>query len=73
MEEDMDCSICGNQIEATSYGNNTDPVNDGLCCDDCNMAVVMPARLTVGPRKTVAVGRRQEDRWWLVKLVDKAV
>jgi hypothetical protein len=26
-------------------GNNAQPVNDGRCCDECNMDVVIPARL----------------------------
>jgi len=37
------CKICG-EIFA-GYGNNADPVSDGLCCDRCNMAYVIPARL----------------------------
>lgn len=45
----MKCSICQNEIPAKesgwSSGNNAQPVNDGRCCDDCNMNVVIPARL----------------------------
>lgn len=45
----MDCSICGNPIETTWFGwadgNNAHPINGGRCCDDCDMKVVMPARL----------------------------
>lgn len=37
------CCICGKEFEG--YGNNPAPVkNDGQCCDDCNMNVVIPAR-----------------------------
>lgn len=37
------CSICGKEFEG--YGNNAAPVNDGTCCDECNMNAVIPARL----------------------------
>lgn len=30
-----------------SQGNNALPVNDGRCCDECNMEFVIPARLTM--------------------------
>lgn len=44
MENNMICCICGNKIKG--YGNNPYPVNNnGRCCDDCNWAVVLPARL----------------------------
>ena len=46
LEEDMDkkkCVLCGKEFEG--YGNNAQPVKDGLCCDECNMKVVIPARL----------------------------
>tara|TARA_R100001463_G_scaffold68365_4_gene121869 strand:+ start:74 stop:259 length:186 start_codon:yes stop_codon:yes gene_type:complete len=43
------CSICKHEITADPYGwnggNNADPINDGVCCHDCNEAVVIPARL----------------------------
>jgi hypothetical protein len=37
------CSICGRLF--TGYGNNAKPVNEGRCCDECNAAHVIPARL----------------------------
>src|SRR5262245_25894541 len=37
------CSICRGSFEG--YGNNSQPVNDGRCCDICNRAVVIPVRL----------------------------
>lgn len=40
------CSICGKSFKG--YGNNPEPVQrwfKGACCDECNMTVVMPARL----------------------------
>ena len=45
----MNCSICGDKIEVTSFGwiegNNAEPVNDGRCCNTCNITVVLPARM----------------------------
>lgn len=39
------CSICGRLFEG--YGNNPKPVEDlGVCCDECNRNVVIPARLS---------------------------
>ena len=46
LEEDMakkKCVICGKEFEG--YGNNAQPVKDGLCCDECNQKEVIPARL----------------------------
>jgi len=36
------CSICGDKIEG--FGNNAEPFN-GICCDQCNMTIVVPQRL----------------------------
>jgi hypothetical protein len=50
----MECSICKETIEKHvdpkgkvywDQGNNAEPINDGRCCDKCNMTVVIPARL----------------------------
>ena len=38
------CSICG-QIIVREFGNNAQPINDGICCDNCNYTVVIPARI----------------------------
>jgi hypothetical protein len=37
------CSICGQNYEG--YGNNAQPVNDGRCCDKCNVTIVVPRRI----------------------------
>jgi hypothetical protein len=37
------CSICAHLYEG--FGHNAEPVNSGRCCDDCNWAVVIPARI----------------------------
>lgn len=37
------CCICRRWF--LGYGNNPEPVrNDGRCCDNCNVSVVLPAR-----------------------------
>lgn len=36
------CSICG--ITFIGWGNNAQPVNNGICCDKCNYTVVIPSR-----------------------------
>ena len=42
-QEDKTCVICGKDYDG--YGNNAEPVADGKCCDDCNIKIVIPARL----------------------------
>ena len=42
-DKENTCSICGTKY--TGYGNNAEPVNNGKCCDTCNIKVVIPARL----------------------------
>ena len=38
------CCICGREFEG--MGNNPEPVkHEGVCCDDCNAEVVIPARI----------------------------
>jgi len=39
----MKCVICGRKF--SGYGNNADPVAKGECCGDCNLKVVVPARI----------------------------
>jgi hypothetical protein len=39
----MKCSICGKEIG--KYGNGAYPVNSGKCCDECNLKLVVPARI----------------------------
>ena len=36
------CVICGGIFE--EYGNNAQPVKKGICCDNCNLTVVLPER-----------------------------
>ena len=50
-----ECCICGKTCE-TRWGNDAWPVkDDGVCCDDCNWTVVLPARiLELAKRKETA-------------------
>lgn len=43
------CSICGK--EYVGYGNNAQPVNDGRCCDECNLKIVVPYRIYLMRKK----------------------
>ena len=43
-EEIWQCVICDEHF--TGYGNNADPVKDGICCDACNTNSVIPARMS---------------------------
>lgn len=43
MNETFTCCICGKVCEG--YGNNAEPVKEGICCDKCNEEVVIPKRL----------------------------
>ena len=49
MKPEKKCSICNEVILPTKYWNgthNAHPVNDGVCCRDCDINVVIPARLS---------------------------
>lgn len=37
------CSICKEKYRG--FGNNAEPINDGVCCDKCNRRVVIPERI----------------------------
>tara|TARA_B100000073_G_scaffold343679_1_gene348960 strand:- start:215 stop:385 length:171 start_codon:yes stop_codon:yes gene_type:complete len=34
-----ECSICEKTF--SGFGNNAQPINDGVCCDDCNKLVII--------------------------------
>ena len=41
------CVICGKELPKGEYGNNPEPIkpfSSGVCCNDCNMNQVLPAR-----------------------------
>ena len=35
----MKCSICKKEFK--EHGNNAQPINNGRCCDDCNILVII--------------------------------
>lgn len=45
----MKCCLCNQEIEVEisgwDEGNNALPLKDGRCCDECNNAKVIPARI----------------------------
>ena len=50
--EKYKCCICGKEF--TDWGNDPWPVNtdeNAKCCDDCDMSVVVPARLNMMYKK----------------------
>ena len=36
------CCLCNKSI--IGYGNNAEPVKSGICCDKCNVNIVIPTR-----------------------------
>jgi hypothetical protein len=44
--EKKKCVLCKKIFRG--YGNNSQPLKDGLCCDDCNLNKVIPERLKGG-------------------------
>ena len=42
-EDEHECCICHEFF--SGFGNNANPVVDGICCDRCNAQVVIPRRL----------------------------
>lgn len=43
IERTYTCCLCGNEFPG--YPNSAYPVMDGGCCDECNLKIVVPARL----------------------------
>ena len=45
--EKFKCCLCGKEVEG--YGNDPSPIQtkneDDECCDECNLAKVVPARM----------------------------
>ena len=43
------CVICHEPIDAQpngwAYGHNAQPIAEGQCCTDCNIELVIPARM----------------------------
>lgn len=43
MDQKQKCIICGKEF--TGCGNNAEPIKKGVCCDECNINVVIPLRV----------------------------
>lgn len=44
------CCICGGKIKG--HGNNPAPIKEeGLCCDSCNLNIVIPTRIKLSKQK----------------------
>jgi DNA-directed RNA polymerase subunit RPC12/RpoP len=47
--EKFKCCLCGKEVEG--YGNDPHPIQtqneDDECCDECNLAIVVPARMEI--------------------------
>lgn len=54
------CSICGKKF--TEYGNNAQPINDGICCDNCNYSIVVPKRLEVA--FSIKPHNKSDEKGW---------
>ena len=44
MDQKHKCIICGKEFKG--YGNNAEPIKKGICCDECNIKVVIPLRFS---------------------------
>jgi len=51
----MKCSICKEKITAYPFGweggCNAQPINNGKCCHECDVNVVLPRRLELAFRR----------------------
>lgn len=57
----MQCCICGKPLKA--HGHNPYPMeHSGRCCDECNIAVVLPARALLLKRiNDISEERNEQD------------
>ena len=52
------CCICGKKFK--EEGNNPEPVkSEGVCCDECNMTIVMPERVYRWTKKKFKLGGKK--------------
>ena len=43
MSSEKRCDICDKKF--TGYGNNPTPLRGSVCCDECNLKIVVPIRI----------------------------
>ena len=61
MEDVLRCVLCGDEIY-DGVGNNAQPVDDGRCCDYCNMTIVIPHRLMNIARNKNGLAKPKKER-----------
>jgi hypothetical protein len=85
METINTCSICKNDIdiqtnpqtgiEIWAEGHNAEPVNSGRCCSDCNLSVVIPARLSLAGKKlrntNITIEEDDSEAWEAQLMLEK--
>ena len=49
MDTKVKCVLCKDEIE--DYGNNAEPLAKGLCCDGCNLKVILARIKEVSKRQ----------------------
>lgn len=57
------CVLCGKPLKVGEYGNNPEPVcsfSAGVCCNDCNMNTVLPARLAALRKQELRNAKEKE-------------
>lgn len=62
----IECCICKDPIPLVGdwdKGNDAWPVADGRCCNDCDMAIVTPARLGARQVRACNCGSNMPRRW----------
>ena len=44
-EKTTTCCLCKKREFNSRHGNNAQPIEDGLCCNECNKNIVVPVRM----------------------------
>lgn len=52
------CSICGRNMNV-GFGNNAQPVNDGICCNNCYLTIVIPTKIRLATRLENNIKRKE--------------
>lgn len=68
VSDEHKCCICGGPLG--KYGNNAEPVANGKCCDDCNIDVVIPARLNASKNNRIIEEDKEETITYSIVKID---
>ena len=68
ISDEHKCCICGGPLG--KYGNNAEPVKSGKCCDDCNIDVVIPARLNASKNNNIIHEDKEETITYSIVKID---